>query len=340
MPWRNTHDAYAIWLSEVMLQQTQVKTALPYYERFLTRYPTIASLAQAPPSDVLKLWEGLGYYSRCRNLHKAAQLVMERHGGVFPNTMEAVDALPGIGRSTAGAILTFAYGQTHPLLDGNVKRVLSRLDDVADPVTQPAVIASMWTRSTQLLEEADDPYTFNQAIMELGATLCTQKHPQCLVCPVAQCCKANAHGTQHDRPVKVQKAPIPHKTIAVGVIWQDETRQKVLIQQRPEGALLGGLWEFPGGKQEADETLPQTVARELAEELGISVQVQEKIIAVKHAYTHYKITLHAYHCLWTGGKPTPTAAQQWAWVGLDQLEAYAFPKANKSVLQALLTPAH
>lgn len=333
LPWRNTHNPYHIWLSEVMLQQTQVKTVIDYYHRFVERYPTIEALATAPPDQVMKQWEGLGYYARCRNLQKAAQIIMERHGGQFPQTMEEVEALPGIGRSTAGAILTFAYGQKHPLLDGNVKRVLSRIFDIDQDIQQTTVTHKLWQYSNDLLEESDDPYTYNQAIMELGATVCLPQNPRCLLCPVKQHCSAFANGTQHDRPVKSIKKATPHYVIAVGVIWNGD---RVLIQQRPEEGLLGNLWEFPGGKQEPGETLEETVRREIEEELGIEVSVGELITTVKHAYSHFKITLYAYHCQYISGMPQPRACQAWHWISPAELTQYAFPKANKTVLEKML----
>lgn len=332
LPWRESCDPYAIWLSEIMLQQTQVKTVLDYYRRFLEKYPTIQSLAAAPPDDVLKLWEGLGYYTRCRNLQKAAQIMVEKHNGQFPQTIEEAEALPGIGRSTAGAILTFAYDQKHPLLDGNVKRVLSRVYDLDQDIQRSATIKALWQASEELLSDSDEPHLYNQAIMELGATVCLPQNPRCLLCPVKAFCEAHAQGTQHERPVKAAKKATPHHTIAVGVIWKNN---QILIQQRPEGGLLGGLWEFPGGKQEADEALTQTVLREIQEELEIEVSVDTRITTVKHAYTHFKITLHAYHCQYVSGTPTPKACQDWRWVNPDELEIYAFPKANKVVLEAL-----
>lgn len=335
LPWRRTRDPYHVWLSEIMLQQTQVNTVLDYYRRFLERFPTVQDLAAAPLDDVLKLWEGLGYYARCRNLHKAARMVAERGGG-FPDTLEGMEKLPGVGKSTAGAILTFGFGQRHPLLDGNVKRVLSRVFDIdADPA-QSAVQKSMWAHSAALLAEAEDPYSYNQAIMELGAVLCLPQNPRCLLCPVQAHCRAFAAGTQHARPVKPARKSTPHHVIAVGVIM-DESGERVLIQQRPEEGLLGGLWEFPGGKQEPGETLEATVQREIREELGLDVAVAEKICVVKHAYTHFRITLHAFYCRYRGGEPQCGAAQQWRWVSPQELTHYAFPKANKTVLEAVVS---
>jgi len=321
LPWRKTSDPYAIWVSEIMLQQTQVATVLPYYERFLTQYPTIQSLAEASLDSVLKSWEGLGYYARARNLHKAAQKI---NPGKFPDTFEEVFALPGIGQSTAGAILTFAFKQPHPILDGNVKRVLSRFY---------AVEQVQWEHSAGLLpQDPQEAYDFNQALMELGATLCTPKQPQCNSCPWQTDCQAHALGLQDQLPVKPPKKISPHYTIGVGVIHQND---KILIALRPEDGLLGGLWEFPGGKCQPEESLKDCVARELLEETGLTVSVGSKIATVNHAYTHFKITLHAFHCEVISGQAEPKTSQQLMWVSLKEIDRYAFPKANKHVLEAL-----
>ena len=333
LPWRETQDPYHIWLSEIMLQQTQVATVMSYYPRFLKRFPNIKTLAQAPEDRVLKLWEGLGYYARCRNMHRSAQIIVEKHKGKFPQTLDEVVALPGIGRSTAGAILTFSFGHKHPLLDGNVKRVLCRLYNVDEAPQKSAVEKALWAFSKTLLEPTNDPWTHNQAIMELGATVCTPNKPKCEQCPVQSLCDAFSEKTQTERPVKVAKKKTPHHHIGVGVISRKDGR--ILIQRRPPQGLLGGLWEFPGGKQEDHETVEETVKREITEELEIEVEVGELIAIVKHAYSHFKITLHAYHCCYMSGDPTPRAATDCRWVPLEQLEEYAFPKANKRILDVL-----
>lgn len=345
MPWRETSDPYAIWLSEIMLQQTQVATVIGYYQRFIKRWPTIESLAKANLDDVLKAWEGLGYYARCRNLHKAAQMMVEQHQGCFPETLDDTIALPGIGRSTAGAILTFSAGtkerkpQKHPILDGNVKRVLSRLYAIQDNVAKPVVERQMWQLSETLLRQTrthKTAWAFNQAIMELGATVCSPKQPKCLVCPVRSFCEAQAAGIQHDLPVKTKAKPTPHHHIGAAVIW-DKKRQKILIQQRPKTGLLAGLWEFPGGKQEPGETIEATVCRELMEELAIEVSVGEKLATVKHAYSHFKITLHAFDCVHTKGRPKAIVADTFKWVTPQQLPDFAFPKANHPVIDKILS---
>lgn len=334
MPWRETCDPYAIWLSEIMLQQTQVETVRGYYDRFLAKWPTIADLAAADDGDVMKAWEGLGYYARCRNLLAAARTIVREHGGEFPREFDQVLALPGIGRSTAGAILTFAFGQRHPILDGNVKRVFSRLLDIAEPVTSKAVDDRLWAVTAQLIGDAPDPWVHNQAVMEFGARQCVPREPKCLLCPLRTFCAAQAAGTVAERPVKVKKPPVPHKQIAVAVIANEG---RLYVQQRPHEGLLGGLWEFPGGKQEDGETLPETVRRECREELGITVQVGRKIAEIRHAYSHFRITMHAFLCVQVGDDLLiPHAAIDSRWVTRDQLDSLAFPKANKDLIAVLM----
>jgi len=316
-----------------MLQQTRVEAVIPYYRRFLARFPSIRKLAAAPLDDVLKQWEGLGYYARARNLHRAAQAVAAHHRGRFPRDLKSVQALPGIGRSTAGSILCFAFGQRHPVLDGNVKRVLLRLYDVALDKSRPAVERWLWRAAQTLLVGAEVAYDYNQAAIELGATVCTPTSPQCPDCPIRKWCFARRAGSQHEIPFRPPTRRTPHYTIGIGVVHR---RGKIFIQRRPPEGLLGGLWEFPGGKRVGREPLTETVRRELAEELGIDVEVGLKIARVEHAYTHFRITLHAYHCQHLRGTPRPTAADAWRWVPLARLPRYAFPRANQRVLERLL----
>jgi A/G-specific adenine glycosylase len=337
LPWRATRDAYRVWLSEMMLQQTQIDTVIPYYRRFLEKYPSVQALAAAPRAEVLKLWEGLGYYRRAHHLHQTAQIVTEQHGGVFPATVAGLLRLPGIGRYTAGAIASIAGGERAPVLDGNVIRVLTRLLDMPDDVTAAAVQQRLWQIATDLLP-AEQCGDYNQALMELGQTLCTPRQPACERCPARALCRAYAAGTQAQRPVKPKKAPTPHYDVAAGLIYAADGR--LLIAQRPDGGLLGGLWEFPGGKQEAGETLPECLRRELREELAITVEVGELFVKVKHAFTHFKITLHAFECRYLGPlpphtAPQPLAAQAWAWVQPAELAQYAFGKADRDVIAAL-----
>ncbi len=335
LPWRASRDPYRIWLSEIMLQQTQVETVKAYYTRFLEAYPQVERLATAPLSAVLKLWEGLGYYSRARNLHKTAQLVVERYGGRFPDTAAGLRELPGIGRYTAGAIASIAYGAVTPVLDGNVMRIFARLTDLPDDITQPAVLAHLWALAEAWVPP-ERPGDYNQALMELGRTVCKPRKPLCAACPLRAHCRACAAGTQTQRPVKAKKAATPHYDVTAGIIRGADGR--ILIAQRPPEGLLGGLWEFPGGKQEPGETLPECLRRELREELAIEVDVGALFVVVKHAFTHFKITLHTFVCQHTGGEPQRLGVHDFAWVNEADLLAqthYSFGKADREVLAAL-----
>ncbi len=316
-----------------MLQQTRVETVIPYYQRFLERFRDVATLATAELDEVLKLWEGLGYYARARNLHRAAGILVTDHGGLMPRDLAAVNGLPGVGRSTAGSILCFAHGQRHPVLDANVKRVLLRLYAVAADKGRPPVDRWLWRAAEILVEDAPDPADHNQALMELGATVCGSGAPTCGDCPVRRWCQAHRQGRQHQIPLPRPKRATPHYTIGVGVIHNDIG--DVLVQKRPADGLLGGLWEFPGGKREGREKLTETVRREIAEELGIEVSVGTKITTLEHAYTHFRITLHAYHCTHLGGTPKPRAADAWQWLPVAQLSDLAFPRANQRILELL-----
>lgn len=330
LPWRRTRDPYHIWVSEIMLQQTQVDTVIPYYERFLARFPTVAALAAASDEDVLKVWEGLGYYARARHLHAAARSVMAG-GGAFPERFEALAALPGIGRSTAGAIASIAAGAPHPVLDGNVRRVLCRLFAVGRDPRLPRVERRLW-RLAALLLDPKRPGDHNQALMELGATVCTPRRPDCAACPVAGCCRARARGLAGLLPARARRAPLPHHEVAVGAIWRGG---ELLIARRPAEGLLGGLWEFPGGKREEGESLEDCLRREIREELGVQVVVGERFATVRHAYTHFRVTLHAFHCRHLSGDPRALGCAAWRWVTPVELDAYPMPGTNRKILESL-----
>ncbi|WP_017298566.1 A/G-specific adenine glycosylase [Nodosilinea nodulosa] len=330
LPWRNIDSPYAIWVSEMMLQQTQVKTVLPYYQRWLEQFPTVASLAAADQQTVLKAWEGLGYYARARNLHRAAQRIVSEHGGEIPQGFDVITALPGIGKTTAGGILSSAFNLPYAILDGNVKRVLARL--VALPVPPAKAISNLWRLSEHLLDP-DRPRDFNQALMDLGATLCTRRQPQCDRCPWQAHCQAYNRNIQSELPMSEAKGPLPHKHIGVAVIWNDDGQ--ILIDRRKQSGLLGGLWEFPGGKIEPGETIEACIAREIQEELGIEIAVGDRLCTVTHAYSHFKVTLNVHHCTHLGGEPQPLECDEVRWVTLDTIEEFPFPKANIHIIEAL-----
>jgi A/G-specific adenine glycosylase len=332
LPWRETTNPYLIWVSEIMLQQTQVDTVAPYFQRFCTRYPDLAQLAAASEDEVLKLWEGLGYYARARNLLSAARQIMAHHNGSFPRDFSHICSLPGIGESTAGAIASAAFGQAHPVLDGNVKRVFLRLANCDSDGSRAPVHRQLYAVAKALVCRAEDPFIHNQALMDLGATVCVPNQPRCQQCPLAGQCHGLEAGRAAQLPIKMKRKPVPHYTIAVGIIQRGG---QVYIQRRPSKGLLGGLWEFPGGKQESGESLRETVVRELAEELGIEVTVGQEIASIRHAYSHFKITLHAFLCTIAKGDPTPVAATEGRFVERDELRRFAFPQANRKILELL-----
>jgi A/G-specific adenine glycosylase len=257
------------------------------------------------------------------------------HVGQFPTTAETLQTLPGIGRYTAGAIASIAYDERVAVLDGNVMRVLTRLYDIADDITSTSTQKQLWTLAESLVpvERSGD---YNQAMMELGRTICKPQSPTCLICPISKYCLAYQHGTQNQRPVKAPKPQTPHYDVAAGVIWNDA--EQVLIAQRPAKGLLGGLWEFPGGKQEPSESLPECLTRELREELAISVEVGELLAVVKHAFTHFKITLHAFECRYLEGPPQALQCADWRWVTLDELDQFAFGRTDRRVIDVLRSP--
>jgi A/G-specific adenine glycosylase len=330
LPWRNIDDPYAIWISEIMLQQTQVKTVGPYYSRWLAQFPNVFDLAAADLQAVLKAWEGLGYYARARNLHRAARLIVEQHQGEIPQRFDHLTALPGIGRTTAGGILSSAFNQPVAILDGNVKRVLARLVALKQPTAK--ALDPLWHLSEHILDP-DHPRDFNQALMDLGATLCTRRQPSCPQCPWQVHCRAYNLNVQSEIPMTETKAPVPHKHIGVAVIWNDHG--EILIDRRKQEGLLGGLWEFPGGKIEPNETVEACIRREIQEELGIQVEVRELLTTVTHAYSHFKVTLNVHHCTHLSGEPQPIECDEIRWVTMDTIEEFPFPKANIHIIEAL-----
>lgn len=312
-----------------MLQQTQVRTVLPYYEQWLAQFPTLDVLAKADQQQVLKAWQGLGYYTRARNLHRAAQQIVHQYEGQFPSQLELVLGLPGIGRTTAGGILSAAFQQPVAILDGNVKRVLVRLVALQKPPAR--ALKQLWSLS-EILLDPEQPRRFNQALMDLGATVCTPRKPNCYDCPWLSNCQAYKLNLQSFLPMSEARSPLPHKLIGVAVIWDN---QQILIDKRPQAGLLGGLWEFPGGKLEPGETIEDCIRREIKEEIGIEIVVGDRLITIDHAYTHFRVTLQVHHCRYLSGQPQPLACDEIRWVTLDEIDQYPFPKANVQIIAAL-----
>ena len=331
LPWRRTRDPYRIWLSEVMLQQTRVETALPYYKRFLKEFRNVKALASAKQDRVLKLWQGLGYYSRARNLQKAARIIAGERHGRFPRTADEWQALPGVGRYTAGAVASIAFGERVPVLDGNVKRVLARLCAIEHRIDETVTISRLWSIAEALVP-VRNPGAFNQALMELGSSLCTPQKPRCGQCPLRACCRARAFGTEGRLPVRRKKKPVPHYDIVAGAICKNG---RYLLGKRPLDGLLGGLWEFPGGKVENGETHEQALVREMQEELGLDVDVGPVVASVRHAYSHFAITLHLYRCKSPRGRPESRYHTEIKWIRPVHFHRYAFPAANHKCLDRL-----
>lgn len=333
VPWRKTRDPYAIWVAEIMLQQTQVATVIPYFERWMIRFPKVENLAAASLNDVLKMWEGLGYYSRARNLHAAAQMIVDDYGGRLPQDVAGLRKLKGVGRYTAGAIASIAFDRPVPVLDGNVIRVFSRLLDLNEDVTKTQTKNYLWQVAGDLVPKlrAGD---YNQALMELGQTVCLPATPRCHLCPISKYCLARSKGTQLERPVRPPRRKTPHYDVCAGVIWREDGR--ILIAQRPLDDLLGGLWEFPGGKTQAGESLTDALRREIKEELGIEIEVGRSLAMIKHTYTHFRISLYAYHARYVSGRPQNLEVANHAWVRLDDLNQYPFALTDKKIIKNLL----
>lgn len=329
LPWRRTRDPYAIWVSEVMLQQTRVETVIPYWNRFLDLFPTIEVLAEAPEADVLKAWEGLGYYSRGRNLQKGAQVVKEKYNGIVPDQLDEMLSLPGVGPYTAGAVLSIAYDRDVPAVDGNVFRVLSRIFLIDEDIMKPKTRKTFEQLAEFLIPEGRAA-SFNQALMELGATICIPKNPRCATCPVQAQCRAYEEGVQEDFPVKEKKKP-PRPVDMTAAIVRDGDR--ILIRRRPDKGLLASLWEFPGGEKIDGETLEESLAIHLRDGLGITVKAESLFAQVEHTFSHLQWDMRVYECALVSG--TVRETEDIRWVAISDLEQFAFPVAHSKVVKAL-----
>jgi A/G-specific adenine glycosylase len=333
LPWRGTRDPYRVWVSEIMLQQTQVETVTPYYRRWLKRFPHVRALAAASQQEVLALWEGLGYYARARNFHRAAQKVVADHNGRIPRTLEGLLALPGIGRYTAAAIASIAFGLDVAVLDGNVKRVLARVFNYTGDVKSPRSERELWSLARSLVP-AGRAGDYNQALMDLGATLCTPRAPLCGLCPVCELCQARALGVQLERPVVKKRAALPQHTLATGVIRK---QARVLIVQRSPDQLLGGLWAFPFGQCAAGEALKRCLRQTVRRDLGLQIKVGPQITTLTHAYSHFQVTVPVFDCLWTAGRPVAQGAQvRVKWVRVSELADHPMGKTDRRIAQWLL----
>ena len=331
LPWRRTRDPYAIWLSESMLQQTRVETVIPYWEKFLARYPSVRDLAAAPLDDVLTQWAGLGYYSRARNLHRAAQVVTEEHGGQLPSTAEALRELPGVGRYTAGAVASIAFEREAPLVDGNVIRVFARLFGIDEDIKSTPVVKRMWALAEALVQ-GPKPGDLNQALMELGATVCIPRGPKCLACPVSPHCVAFREGRTESLPRKVKKTPPrPFSAVAAWI----ERRGKVLVVQRPAEGLLGGMWELPGGDLLPEEEPASGLTRTLRERLALDVPGADELGRVEHVFSHLRMTLHVFRCKTPTGRIRRKDFAAHRWLAPEAIDELAIGGPTRKALRLL-----
>ena len=331
LPWRRSTDPYRIWVSEVMLQQTQVKTVVPYYHRFLQRFPDVHALARARLQTVLKLWEGLGYYSRARNMHRCAGIVSGQMRGRFPESRSDWLALPGVGPYIASAVASIAFGQRHAVVDGNVKRVLARLFCLDLPVNQTATHNVFQDLASRLLDRRN-PGDHNQAVMELGALVCTPRQPRCGLCPVAdECCALRADQVAVF-PRRATRARLPQRWWAVGAV---EKNGNILLVQRPNNGLLGGLWELPGGPLEQGNDPAEACVRGIKETVNLTVSVETRLVGVRHAYTHFKLHMDVFRCRWRSGRVYLRGPQAYRWIPWSKIHQFPLHRAVHKALTAL-----
>lgn len=328
LPWRRTRDPYRILVSEFMLQQTQVATVIPYYRRFLKTFPTVSSLGRAPIQKVLKLWEGLGYYSRARNLHRAAGEILATREGKVPSRPEELASLPGIGRYTAGAIASIAFDIRTPILDGNVRRVLCRLFGIEEDPREPAVRDRLWKEAERILPDRNAG-DFNQALMELGATVCLPRNPACPVCPVRISCQAFKHGLQDRLPVRAEVRAIPAHHMFVALI---QNGTDLLIGPRPDHGLLAGLWNFPELDRKGRVGI-RKVKEMIEKEIGVKVDWVRPLQPVLHTFSHKRVTYHPhlFRCDEANGRP----ALPWRWASPAEISSYPLPNAPRKILNQI-----
>ncbi len=329
LPWRGSRDIYAIWVSEIMLQQTQVATVIDYYTRFMAIFSTVEDLARASLDDVLRLWEGLGYYARARNFKKAAEIVVNDLAGKIPSEPEQFRRLPGVGDYICAAVMSIACGHPLPVIDGNVIRVYSRFIGYYENVRTQRAKNQIRDYLSSIIP-IKCPGAFNEALMELGAVICKPQKPHCFRCPLKNTCHALREQKIMEIPLTIKAAPIPHYIVALA-IFVDQNR--LFIQKRPPEGHLGGLWEFPGGKQLPEESIETTLIRECWEELTIIPRIQKKLNPVNHAYSHFKITIHPFICEIAEG--IIHTEREWRWIEWDQINEFAFPQANRKIFKQL-----
>ena len=324
MPWRQTSSPYRTWVSEIMLQQTQVATVIPYFKRFTKRFPSITTLAQAPLDDVLKHWEGLGYYSRARNLHQAAIDLYQNNHAQLPKNFSDLLKVKGIGSYTAAAIASIAFEEAIPVVDGNVSRVFSRFWGLYDDIRLEKSKKQIFQKLKPFIQ-VSQASQFNQAIMELGALICKPHNPNCVDCPINHDCFAKRHNKQKELPVKSKAKKIPTLDVVVAIILKND---QFLIAKRPQNKMLGGLWELPGGKVENQEKPQDAVTREIKEEVNLKIKDLKELGKIRHSYTHFHLRMQAFSCQIKSGQEKALCSDQLRWITWQDRHHFAFPKAN------------
>ena len=336
LPWRKSYSPYQVWISEIMLQQTQVKTVIPYFLRWMERFPDPAAVATASERDIMLAWEGLGYYTRAKNIHRTAQILVSNFGGHIPADFNALISLPGIGRYTAGAIQSIAFNLDFPAVDANAARILRRLFYKLNSSGSAIPETALRKLAAEILPKGK-ARQFNQALMDLGATICLPESPRCDCCPLAEFCEGKKRGLSELKSGSNRSRPATSIEVSIGVIVRDS---RIFIQKRPDSGLMPYLWEFPGGKINEGESPKKAVVREIEEELGIGVRPLEKLALIRHSYTRFRVALHAYLCefcdLLPQKEPVPRAAVECRWVTPAELALYPFPAANRRLIGILL----
>lgn len=328
LPWRKSKDIYKIWLSEIMLQQTQVDTVIPYFTKWLDKYPTLKDVAVAAEGDLLKLWEGLGYYNRCRNFNKAAEIIKKDYAGIIPNNYDDFIKMPGVGEYIASAVISIVHKKPYPALDGNIMRVMARFlkRKKLSPFNKKLI-----HNNIRKWMEFGSPGDINQALMDLGSQVCKPNQAHCYKCPLENSCMAARTDSPEFYPAPKLKKQIPNYNVVIAIIWKND---QLLILRRDKKNHLGGLWEFPGGKMKNGESYVQTLTREIKEECGLDVDVQSKIGSIKHIYSHFSIKMTSFHCVSKNNSRLNTT-QPYKWIKPAQIKDLPFPKANHKLFAIL-----
>ncbi|MDZ7373816.1 MAG: A/G-specific adenine glycosylase [candidate division KSB1 bacterium] len=335
LPWRAGRDPYRILVSEFMLQQTRVATVLPYFERFVARFPTVQDLASASLDEVLQVWAGLGYYRRARYLHEAARVIVQDYSGEIPGEPESLARLPGVGSYTAAAVASIAFGRATPVLDGNCVRVLCRLFRIRARPSSTRARRRLQNLARHLMGD-EEPGDFNQALMELGATICLSRNPRCEACPLISWCQGHKSGRAEAFPARKERPAVPVEDQVAGVIWKE---QELLIVQRDERSLLGGLWEFPGGPRRGNQSFEESLLREIQAAVGLEVVIRGPLLFLTARYSHLQVRLYVYHCLYTSGNASPRRYQRVAWVRPQDLPNYPMSATTRRIASHLLARA-